>query len=70
MAVTTTHILSELILVNDVDGTKTVSRTLKNIKIAAVDADVYSAAQSLISLQEPINLMIQRRNVMELEEEV
>ncbi len=70
MAVSATPISSDLILVNDVDGTKTKNRYFKYVKSSAVDADVFSVGESLIALQEPVNVAIQRRNVVELEEEI
>lgn len=69
MAISVTPISSELILVNDVDGTKTKKRSYKSIRSAATDDDVFSVAQSLVALQAPDNVAIQRRSVVELEDE-
>lgn len=69
MAISVTPIASELILINDVDGTKTKKRYYKSIRSAATDDEVFSVAQSLVDLQAPANVAIQRRTVVELEDE-
>jgi len=69
MAVSATPISSELILVNDVDGTKTQNRYFRSVRSAATDDAVFSVAQSIVSLQTPVNVAVQRRNIVELEEQ-
>jgi len=72
MAVTSTSIASDLVLVMD-NGVSTSgmplskNRTYKSIKTDATDDAVYAVAQSLIGLQSKINNFIQRRNTVELE---
>lgn len=72
MAVTTSSLSSDLILVMD-DGIGasgqplSKNRTFKNVKTGANNEDVYAAAQTLIGLQSKTNKAIQRRDTVELE---
>lgn len=74
MAVTATAISSDLVLVMD-NGTGasgqplSVNRVFRNVKTAASNDDVYSVAESILGLQSKTNNAIQRRNLVELEEE-
>ena len=72
MAVTATSLTSDLILVMDngigASGQPlSKNRTYKNIKVDALDEDIYAVAQTLIGLQSRSNNFIQRRNTVELE---
>ena len=74
MAVTTTSLSSDLVLLMDagigVSGKPlSKSRTFKNVKADASNEDLYEVAQALIDLQSRENNSIQRRDVVELEEE-
>lgn len=74
MAVTATTVNSELCMVMD-NGTGasgqqlSKNRSYKDVKIAAADEDIYSIAQSLNGLQDKSLLAVQRKNIIELEEE-
>lgn len=73
MAITTTPVGSELILVMDngvgASGQQLVkNRIYTDVKSSAVDADLYSVAQSLLGLQEKTNVAIQRRNLVEIQD--
>ncbi len=71
MAVTSTSLSSDLVLVMD-NGLSTSgqalskNRTYKNVKSAATNDDVYAVAGTLIGLQSKANQAIQRRNTVEL----
>lgn len=74
MAVTATAISSDLVLVMDngigASGQPlSVNRVFRNVKSAASNDDVYAVAQTLVGLQSKTNNAIQRRNLVELEEE-
>jgi uncharacterized protein YaaR (DUF327 family) len=74
MAVTSTSLASDLILVMDNGISSTgqalsQSRTYKNVKASADDADVYAVAEILIGLQSKTNNSIQRKNTGELTSE-
>lgn len=70
MAITTTPVASELVIVLD-DGTgNDVSRRYSDVKPAATDADVYDVANGtagLVTLQTKTLLSVQRRNTIEIE---
>jgi len=71
MAVTPTAVSRDLILVMDngigASGQPlTIDRTFKNVKMAAVDQDLYDVAGIIISLQDSDNVAIQRRDIYEL----
>lgn len=72
MAVTTTPLSSDLVLVMD-NGTGasgqqlSIKRTFKSVKSAASNADLYAVAQDILGLQEKTNLAIQRQDTVELE---
>ena len=74
MAVTSIPVTSEMVLVMD-NGIGSSGQQLKKnrvykyVKTAANNEDVFSVAQSLLGLQEKINLSIQRNDSSELEEE-
>jgi len=73
MAITTTPVGSELILVMDngigASGQQLVkNRTYTDVRSAAADADLYSVAQSLIALQNKSSLAVQRRNLVEIQD--
>lgn len=73
MAITTTPIGSELVLVMDngigAAGQQLVkNRIYSDIRSAAADADLFSVAQSLLSLQEKTSLGVQRRNLVEIQD--
>lgn len=71
MAVTTTPVASDLVLVMD-NGTGasgqplTQNRTFKNVKPAAENDAIYAVAQGLISLQSKPNIAVQRRDIVEM----
>lgn len=72
MAVVATPTSSELILVMDngvgVSGQPlTIARRYGNMKPAAVNEDVYAVATSLSGLQDKTMMMVQRRDMIELE---
>ena len=69
MAVISTAILSDLALVYDEAG-KSVTRRFADVKVAAIDSDVYSIAQSLNGVQDQTLVAVQRRTTNELEESV
>jgi len=72
MAVSATPVSTDLILVMD-NGTGAsgqalvVSRTFKDVKTSASNADIYDVAQSLIGLQSKPNMAIQRRDINEIQ---
>ncbi|MDD4590662.1 MAG: DUF1659 domain-containing protein [Parabacteroides sp.] len=70
MAITTTSVASEMVIVLD-DGTgNDVSRRYSDVKPAATDADVYDVANGtagLVNLQTKTLLSVQRRNTIEIE---
>lgn len=73
MAITTTPVGSELILVMDngvgASGQQLVkNRVYTDVRSGAADADLYSTAQSLLSLQEKSNIAVQRRNLIEIQD--
>ena len=74
MAVSTTSLSSDLVLVMDA-GTGangqplSKNRIFKNVKTSATNEDVYAVAQTLVGLQSKTNNAIQRRDTVELEEE-
>lgn len=73
MAITTTPVGSELILVMDngvgASGQQLVkNRIYADVRSGAADADLYSAAQSLLGLQEKTNVAVQRRNLIEIQD--
>lgn len=71
MAVTATPVSSDLILVMD-NGIGSsgqalmINRAIRDVKPAAVHADVYDVAQAIIGLQSKTNIAIQRRDYNEL----
>jgi len=72
MAVTTTSLTSDLILVMDngigASGQAlSLNRTYRNVKPEATDQNIYDVAQTLIGLQSKTNNSIQRRNTVEIE---
>lgn len=73
MAVTTSTIATDLILVMD-NGTGSTGRqlikkqTFTKVKPEADNEDLYAVAQDLLGLQEKTNLSVQRRDVMEIKE--
>lgn len=72
MAITTSPVGSELILVMDngtgASGQQLVkNRVYTDIKAEAADADIYSIAQSLLGLQDKNSLAVQRRNLVEIQ---
>ncbi|NMC28034.1 MAG: DUF1659 domain-containing protein [Syntrophomonadaceae bacterium] len=72
MAVTTTSLTSDLILVMDngigASGQAlSLNRTYRNVKPEATDQNLYDVAQTLIGLQSKTNNSIQRRNTVEIE---
>ncbi len=74
MAVNAIQLATDLILVMDngvgASGQQlTINRTYKDVKPNASNADIYSVANHLISLQESANLGIQRRDILELKQE-
>lgn len=74
MAVTTTSLSSDLVLVMDAGiGASgqplSKNRIFKNLKTNATNEDVYEVAQTLVGLQSKDNNAIQRRDTVELEEE-
>lgn len=73
MAITTTPMGSELILVMDngigVSGQQLLkNRVYSDVRAGAADADLYSVAQSLLGLQEKTALTIQRRNLVQIQD--
>ncbi len=74
MAVITIPVTTEMVLVMD-NGTGVSGQQLKKnriykyVKTTADSEDVFSVAQSLLGLQEKINLSIQRNDSSEIEEE-
>ncbi len=74
MAISAIPATTDLILVMDngfgASGQQlSINRTYKDVKTDADNEKMYSVAQNLISLQESVNLSIQRRDVSELEED-
>lgn len=73
MAITTTPVGSELILVMDngigASGQQLVkNRIYTDVRSAATDADLYSVAQSLLGLQDKSSLAVQRSNLVEIQD--
>lgn len=74
MAVITTPVASDLVMVMD-NGTGASGQALskshiyKDIKSAADNADIYDVAATITGLQDKTVLSIQRRNIVELENE-
>lgn len=71
MAVTPIAVTRDLVLVMDngigASGQPlTVNRTYKYVKSAALDDDINTVAQTLISLQDSENVAVQRRDIFEL----
>lgn len=74
MAVNAIQLATDLILVMDngigASGQQlSINRTYKDVKPNAENDDIYAVANSLVSLQEKANLGIQRRDILELEQE-
>ena len=71
MAVTPIAVTRDIILVMDngigASGQPlTINRTFKNIKMSALDQDLYDVAGIIISLQDSENVAVQRRDIYEL----
>ncbi|MDD2509902.1 MAG: DUF1659 domain-containing protein [Syntrophomonas sp.] len=69
MAVVSTPLGSELALVMDNGGGKSITRRYDKVKSAATDADVYAVGTGISGLQEKTLLAVQRRDSKELENE-
>ncbi len=73
MAVNAIPVATDLVLVMDngigVSGQQlSIARTYKDVKTDADNGNIYSVADSLLSLQEAAKIAVQRRDVVELTE--
>lgn len=73
MAITTTQVSSDLILVLD-NGVSTTGKALtksnrySDVKIAAANGDLYAIAQGISGLQEKPMLSVQRQDILEIKD--